>query len=142
MTKTRGFSAVMVVAASAVAFAFPTIAAADKCGGQQVDERFHNVQTIGDDRIIGSNNNDTIVAGNGDDLIDGRGGRDRLCGGRGEDTLKGGGDRDKLYGNRGDDKLEGGEGRDILVGGSGEDSCSGGEGFDIVSGCESGRGSR
>lgn len=95
--------------------------------------------TIGDDDILGSDNNDmilgfrgddTIFAGLGNDTVHGAPGDDLIDGGKGNDRLFGGNGNDALVGGEGDDALFGGQGRDLLLGGAGSDSLEGGEGND------------
>jgi len=115
--------------------------------------------TPGNDRIRGSQQDDTInaLAGNdrvigrgGVDNIDGGPGADRLFGNAGNDILLGHAGPDRLHGNRGDDtltgdtpnagdkiskdRLFGGPGNDTLNGGDGRDRLHGGTGNDTASG--------
>jgi Ca2+-binding RTX toxin-like protein len=66
-----------------------------------------NVETAGADLLIGTDEDDTIVAGGGDDTILGCGGNDTLVGGDGNDLLVGGDGNDVLRGGRGDDIFDG-----------------------------------
>ena len=93
----------------------------------------------GDDRLVGSDGDDRIVAltgadlvkgGAGDDTLRGGAGRDRLKGNAGDDTLRGGPGRDILKGGRDDDRLFGGAHRDRLDGQAGDDRLTGGAGAD------------
>ena len=59
----------------------------------------------GNDRLVGSNQNDVLDGGDGNDVLYGRNGNDRLLGGAGCDTL---------YGGNGNDTLDGGGGADVL----------------------------
>jgi uncharacterized repeat protein (TIGR01451 family) len=70
--------------------------------------------------LWGGAGNDRIVGSSQDEVICGRGGNDRLFGRAGDDRLNGG---------TGNDMLFGGAGRDRLIGGFGKDRChaSGGE---------------
>ncbi|NEO57242.1 MAG: hypothetical protein F6K54_31755 [Okeania sp. SIO3B5] len=95
--------------------------------------------TPNDDRINGTDGNDTItgLAGNdningrdGDDEIIGSQGNDSLYGQDGDDTLEGRQGRDRLFGGNGDDSLNGGQGRDFLNGGEGNDTLTGGASID------------
>ena len=74
-----------------------------------------------DERILGTDGDDTIAA---------QGGSDTLFGDAGDDTLSGGDGRDILLGDSGDDTIYGGDGDDTLVGGLGDDSLTGGTGSD------------
>lgn len=56
---------------------------------------------------------------------------DTLYGGAGKDTIFGGDSNDELYGEAGNDKLYGGSGDDSLWGGAGADTLTGGAGSDI-----------
>ncbi|MGF1495923.1 MAG: hypothetical protein ACFB8W_03745 [Elainellaceae cyanobacterium] len=107
---------------------------------------------IGDNRLIGSREDDQIEGLAGDDLLGGRAGDDTLLGGDGDDVLKGhrgedavlgGAGNDRVVGNRGADIVSGGEGDDVvkgnqqsdrLAGGSGEDSLRGQGGRDFLDG--------
>jgi Ca2+-binding RTX toxin-like protein len=85
-----------------------------------------------DDRIVGTEEDDTLIGGPGEDSIRGLQGEDELFGGTGDDSggyverggkgLFGGRGADKLYGNGGGDDLTGGEGADLLRGGNGDDT--------------------
>ena len=108
------------------------------CGGQPAT----CVGTDGADLILGSEENDVIVAGSGndvvhgdakDDIICGGPGNDSLMGARGVDRLFGGPGNDWLFGAPGDDELNGGEGDyDVLWGGPGYDNLDGGPGaYDV-----------
>jgi Ca2+-binding RTX toxin-like protein len=79
------------------------------------------------DKLVGTNGPDVIMAFGGKDKISGLGGKDRICAAGGKDTLQGGG---------GKDLLDGGPGKDRLVGGKGKDTCLGGKGKDKAAGCE------
>lgn len=72
------------------------------------------VKTIfkGDDKLIGSNDKDTLIGFKGDDTIKGNKGSDNLVGDKGDDVLKGGKGKDLLDGGKGDDELDGGGGID------------------------------
>jgi Ca2+-binding RTX toxin-like protein len=106
--------------------------------------------TDGNDRIKGSQQDDTInaLAGDdrvrgraGNDVIDGGAGADRLFGNAGDDTLLGHAGPDRLHGGRGNDTLEGDTpnagdrvSRDRLFGGQGDDTLTGGDGRDRLHG--------
>ncbi|MCW2276516.1 Ca2+-binding RTX toxin-like protein/subtilisin family serine protease [Rhodoblastus acidophilus] len=77
-----------------------------------------------DDKIVGTDVNETIDARAGNDTVWGNGGKDHLIGNAGNDTL---------YGGDGVDVLEGGDGNDFLHGGAGGDYLIGGAGVDTVS---------
>ena len=61
---------------------------------------------LSDDKIIGTDNGETLTGGSGDDVIDG---------GAGHDFIQGNGGDDIIIGGRGHDKVVGGEGNDIFV---------------------------
>ena len=90
--------------------------------------------TSGDDRLRGTDGNDSIAALGGDDRVFGLGGNDTVCGGGGNDRLNGGAGGDALLGNKGDDRLRGGGGGDLLLGGPGRDKEAGGAGKDRCGG--------
>lgn len=80
----------------------------------------------GNDKLSGSEGNDTLYGAGGKDRLDGGDGNDKLFGGGGNDSLTGAAGNDALKGDSGNDKLNGGAGRDALDGGSGDDSLNGG----------------
>ncbi|MEO1621564.1 MAG: Calx-beta domain-containing protein, partial [Cyanobacteria bacterium J06632_3] len=101
--------------------------------------------TDSDDRLFGTDGDDTINALEGDDTVFGRAGNDtidggtesdRLFGGEGNDTISGGNEADRLAGNEGDDVLLGGNGNDRLFAGTGSDILDGGSGDDRLFGGE------
>lgn len=57
----------------------------------------------GDDRLIGSGDDNTLWGGGGDDRIEGRAGNDALHGDGGDDTIVGGAGRDVMTGGAGND---------------------------------------
>lgn len=71
--------------------------------------------------IIGTEYNDTIIAGRLDQTLEGRGGDDRITGSARHDTLYGGTGNDSLYGGEGNDVIDGGAGNDHMYGGGGHD---------------------
>ena len=96
------------------------------------------------ENLIGSENNDTLVAaGNSTASLRGRGGDDTLTGSsannslfgeNGNDTIIGGGGDDLIFGNDGNDLLIGNAGLDLIIGGDGDDSLFGGEDEDELLG--------
>jgi Ca2+-binding RTX toxin-like protein len=86
------------------------------------------VGTDGDDRLVGTPDDDVIAGGLGDDELRGLAGDDVLCGDRGTDALDGGAGDDRVYGGRNGlqqpypdnppdnvgDRLVGGPGNDLL----------------------------
>ncbi|ADD44395.1 M91 family zinc metallopeptidase [Stackebrandtia nassauensis] len=81
----------------------------------------------GDDKITGSDQNETIVGGGGDDEISGRGGTDIISGNKGND---------EIYGNAGNDNIAGGDGRDYIDGQDGDDHITGGADNDTIYGLD------
>ncbi|KAA0675643.1 DUF4347 domain-containing protein, partial [Roseomonas genomospecies 6] len=95
------------------------------------------------ERWVGSNYDDTMVAGNDPVWFWGHDGADSMVGGIGDDTLesgggndtvRGGAGNDQIFGRADDDALYGGDGDDLLVGGGGKDSLEGGAGNDTLVG--------
>lgn len=64
------------------------------------------------DRLIGDDNDNTLISGAGNDVING---------GAGDDFINGGGGDDSIDGGAGDDSIDGGEDNDTLNGGAGDD---------------------
>ena len=95
-----------------------------------------------DDTILGGRGNDTLIgkAGDdflfgeeGDDSIDGGAGNDRIFGGSGTNTLNGGDGNDEIFGGSDGDLINGGSGDDTLLGSLGEDTINGGsDGYDTA----------
>ena len=82
-----------------------------------------NAETLANiERVIGSQNNDTLSGNNESNDLQGRGGNDSLTGFDGNDHLSGDDGNDTLIGGDGDDDLAGGGGIDIYVGGNGSDA--------------------
>ncbi|NEQ76159.1 MAG: DUF4347 domain-containing protein [Okeania sp. SIO2C9] len=90
--------------------------------------------TPNDDRLNGTDENNTIIGLAGNDTINGRGGDDQIIGSRGSDFLYGKDGDDTLEGRQGNDFLFGGNGNDSLVGGQGRDRFNGGTGNDTLTG--------
>lgn len=84
-------------------------------------EGFYSVALGGNDRIIGSNYSDVLVAGAGNDVMSGRRGNDSMFGGDNNDRMNGDGGRDILRGENGADRIDGGNGADLMIGGRGSD---------------------
>ena len=72
--------------------------------------------------ITGNGLANKIIGSEQDDTIDGGGAADTILGGKGND---------KIYGGTGNDCLKGGDGDDILIGGKGNDTLYGGAGDDV-----------
>ncbi len=85
--------------------------------------------------IFGLGGDDTIYGGNGKDCLVGGDGNDTLVGGNGKDVLLGGESNDTLHGDGDGDVIDGGNGKDLLDGGVGSDACYG-TGKDVFVGCE------
>ncbi len=75
--------------------------------------------------IIGTPDQEEILAGSGSDFIEA---------GASTDYIEGRGNDDVIYGEAGSDQIDGGDGADILDGGSGDDSLIGGYGTDYLLG--------
>ncbi|WP_161635693.1 SGNH/GDSL hydrolase family protein [Actibacterium mucosum] len=84
----------------------------------------------GHDNIILNDGDDVALGGLGNDTANGGAGRDLINGGAGDDELEGGADADVLAGADGDDILRGGEGQDVLIGGLGNNQMFGDGGDD------------
>ena len=88
----------------------------------------------GNDKIILSDQADSMSGFAGNDVMRGKAGDDTLKGGGGDDRIKGGTEDDTLKGGSGNDLLEGEDGFDLLNGGGGDDFLDGGENDDILKG--------
>jgi hypothetical protein len=77
----------------------------------------------GNDLILGSTGNDTLIAGNGNDTIDGAAGNDIITAGNGTDSLTG---------DSGNDTITAGTGKDVVNGGLGDDKLTVGNGPSTV----------
>lgn len=102
------------------------------CLGQRitVDLGAGQVPTDGDDVVLGTPRNDSILLGAGNDIACMGDGDDTVFGQDGNDRIYGEGGNDKLRGNGGDDVLDGGIGVDDLNGGADNDTVRGGDGDD------------
>lgn len=65
--------------------------------------------TAGNDRLVGTAQNDVIRALGGNDKVYGKGDSDRLFGGGGRDILNGGDDGDRMVGGAGNDRINANE---------------------------------
>lgn len=93
------------------------------------------VGTNGHDLILGSEEDDVIVAGPGNDSVHGDAGSDLICGGPGNDALFGARGDDEIHAGPGDDWLFGAPGADRLFGGPGDfDTLWEGPGYGFVHG--------
>jgi Ca2+-binding RTX toxin-like protein len=88
----------------------------------------------GNDRVIGTEDNDTANGNMGQDTLFGGDGDDYLRGGKDNDLLEGSSGNDILNGNLGDDTCRGGLGDDLVRGGQGNDVLFGDEGRDVLIG--------
>ncbi|MEG3862659.1 calcium-binding protein, partial [Microcoleus sp. herbarium12] len=104
--------------------------------------------------IVGTDNDDIIVATGADqslygkkgkDKIKGKSGKNKIYGGKNDDDCQGGDGDDEVRGDRGndtcdggsgDDKVYGGKDNDTISGGTGNDTCNGDDGDDVVYGNE------
>lgn len=121
--------------------------------GDGDDQMYISGYTGGDDILSGGAGNDRIYSGLGEDRIDGgadndslygEAGDDLLIGGSGNDIVDGGADDDVIFGDAGNDTLIGGLGNDVIKGGAdndifmvqstgdGRDSYDGGDGIDTL----------
>lgn len=89
------------------------------------------------DRLVGTDDRDSIAGGPGADRIWGGGGRDLLSPGSGNDQVWAGADDDWVEDSGGDDRLVGGTGNDVLTAeGYGRDTLEGGDGDDRLTDTE------
>ncbi|WP_191060199.1 calcium-binding protein [Geminicoccus harenae] len=98
------------------------------------------INNLGEDDLVGTDENDVIKglggndiisAGLGNDRVEGGSGNDDLFGEEGRDNIIGGTGRDCLSGGEDSDRLQGGSGSDMIIGGPGNDSAQGGRNGDI-----------
>ncbi|MEG4023952.1 cadherin-like domain-containing protein, partial [Microcoleus sp. S13C4] len=111
-----------------------------------IDRRRTVIGTDNDDVIVATGDNEETYGKQGNDQIKGnRGKKNKIYGGKGEDDCEGGDDDDEIKGDRGNDKVKGGKGddkvkggkdNDSLFGGTGNDTCEGDDGDDWVHGNE------
>jgi uncharacterized delta-60 repeat protein len=97
----------------------------DACG-DRLRPVFGAATGDGNDKLSGSEGDDSLFGAGGRDKLDGGLGNDRLYGGSGNDSLSGAAGNDRLVGDSGDDTLSGGSGKDSLDGGPGADRLNGG----------------
>ncbi|MBM7066911.1 glycoside hydrolase family 9 protein [Actibacterium sp. 188UL27-1] len=86
--------------------------------------------TNGNNRVTGTDGDDTFRMRNGRDIVDAGAGNDVIKLGKGNDTANGGAGNDTIYGARGNDYLRGDGGDDTLIGGVGNEFLTGGAGRD------------
>lgn len=82
--------------------------------------------TVGDDVLLGDDNNNKINGGAGNDTINGGDGNDSINGDDGNDILNGDAGVDTIHGGSGSDTINGGIGADKLYGDEGDDNIIGG----------------
>jgi Ca2+-binding RTX toxin-like protein len=87
---------------------------------------------LGGERIVGSDDADTILGTPRDDVMDARAGADIVLGREGDDVIEGGEGNDRLIGGDGNDVIHGGPGHDIIFGGDGNDVLFGDAGDDFI----------
>jgi len=83
--------------------------------------------TVGEDRIAGGNDNDTLWGNDGRDWLEGQAGDDVVLGGAGDDIETDLGGFDVLKGGPGNDAIDTGPDDDISMGGDGQDFMNGGK---------------
>ncbi|MCW2921350.1 MAG: putative outer rane adhesin like protein [Thermoleophilia bacterium] len=93
-----------------------------------------NPPTAGADRLLLTDENESLSGLAGNDYISGLDGVDRLFGGAGNDTILGGEERNFLVGEAGNDRLVAGPDQNSLDGGPGNDTLTGGKGTDELKG--------
>ncbi len=76
----------------------------------------------GNDKIVGSNDADTLDGFKGNDTINGGNGGDTIYGNKGNDKLDGEGGNDKISGGAGNDFIDAGGGDNTVTGGGGKDT--------------------
>jgi len=85
---------------------------------------------LGNDTVLGGNEDDSIFGNSGNDVLNGGGGDDILSGGDGDDTLVGGMDNDELRGDAGVDTVDYSGVAVAIVVNLATNSASGGAGVD------------
>jgi Ca2+-binding RTX toxin-like protein len=93
-----------------------------------------NDNGIDKEKLVGTNESDSIYGKAGNDILSGLGGNDYLYGGANNDYLYGGANKDYLDGGADNDVLDGGPGNDTLYGRAGFDYLVGGPGNDRLIG--------
>jgi len=87
-------------------------------GGTGTEDRLTALESVrggrGNDRLSGSNADNTLEGGGGADVLHGRGGNDVPMGGTGNDRVHGDDGDDVLWGQQGGDSLFGGRGDDFV----------------------------
>ncbi|MEG4497977.1 calcium-binding protein [Microcoleus sp. F10-C6] len=108
----------------------------DNDDGNGLDDRRRTVVgTDDDDLIVATGEQDDIFGKKGKDKIKGnRGKKNKIYGGKDDDDCEGGDDDDEIRGDRGNDTVMGGKGKDTLNGGKDNDTVMGGSDDDICEG--------
>lgn len=88
----------------------------------------------GNDTITGGDNLDFIYGGDGNDVINGGDGTNIIRGEDGDDTITDGTGDSYLDGGDGNDTIHAGAGNDVLIGGAGNDQLFGEDGDDVIAG--------
>ncbi|SPF81313.1 Ig-like domain-containing protein [Pseudoprimorskyibacter insulae] len=113
-----------------------------------ITDRAVTIEALGgNDKLFGTEHDDTLKAGDGSDTVVGGAGNDLIEGGTtdndlrdvvfaggGNDTVDGGAGNDELRGDAGDDSLLGGKGVDTVIGGDGNDTLTGSSFSDLLFG--------
>ncbi|MEM6679046.1 MAG: hypothetical protein AAF675_14360 [Pseudomonadota bacterium] len=89
-----------------------------------------------DETLIGTPFDDTIIDRGGSNRLEGRAGNDRLITGVGDDTVLGEDGDDVIKTSDGNDTIYGGPGADTILSGIGDDVIEGGEGDDVIKASE------
>ncbi|SHF30284.1 Hemolysin-type calcium-binding repeat-containing protein [Litoreibacter ascidiaceicola] len=88
----------------------------------------------GNDRVVGSAEDDVLRGGKGEDTLLGGFGDDTIIAGKHDDFVNGGDGADDISGNLGNDTLYGGKGADVIDGGAGDDFIFGVKGNNTLNG--------
>jgi Ca2+-binding RTX toxin-like protein len=91
---------------------------ANEAGGNAAGDNI----TTSIERVVGGAGNDRITGSDADNSLDGRAGNDTILGGLGNDSLDGSDGNDNLAGESGNDVLTGDPGNDTMTGGAGDDA--------------------
>ena len=83
-------------------------------------------------KLIGSNDMDSLPGTTGDDFVEALGGNDFVLALAGNDEIYGGDGNDTIWADDGNDVIYGGAGNDTIYPGNGDDLSYGGEGDDVI----------
>ncbi len=113
----------------------------DKIIGSDFDDNINSSSDMygrgGNDILYSFGNRGTVIqGGSGDDEIHGGEVREAIFGGSGNDTIRAGAGKDEIEGGSGNDDIRAGGGDDIVDGGTGDDKIIGGAGDDVLFGGE------